>query len=89
MLGFKFRRQYGIDAFVVDFYCPSIKLAIEIDGDIHLSSDVNANDLVRQQYLEQFGISFLRFSNEEILENIESVLDIIEGKLREFKKYNI
>ncbi len=85
MLGFKFRRQYGIDAFVLDFYCPKVRLAIEIDGEIHRSREVNRYDKERQQYLEQFGISFLRFSNREVLENVETVLKMIEEKLKELE----
>ena len=85
MLGFKFRRQYGIDAFVVDFYCPKVRLAIEIDGVIHSSREVKLYDKERQQHLEQFEISFLRFSNIEVMENVETVLKVIEEKLKELK----
>jgi very-short-patch-repair endonuclease len=83
MLGYKFRRQYGIDGFVIDFYCPRVKLGVEIDGDVHESDDVKIYDLERQKYLEQFGVSFLRFSNEEVLASLETVLGKIELKLRE------
>ena len=81
--GYKFRRQYGIDAFIVDFYCPKAKLAIEINGEIHKSREVILADRERQEYLEQFGISFLRFTNEEIAKDVEWVIFRIEQKLRD------
>jgi very-short-patch-repair endonuclease len=83
ILGYKFRRQYGIDAFVVDFYCPRIKLAIEIDGEIHRSDEVIQADRERQKYIEQFGITFLRFTTDEIEGNMERVLFQIEQKLKD------
>ena len=50
--GFRFRRQYGIDKYVVDFYCPELRLAIEIDGGYHFSSDMKEYDPVRQATIE-------------------------------------
>lgn len=85
LLGHKFRRQHGIDAYVVDFYCPKLRLAVEIDGEIHKLSEVKSDDIERQQYLEKFGISFLRFSNEEVLTNMDKVISTIEIKLKELE----
>src|ERR1051325_6278296 len=62
MLGCKFRRQYGVGAFAVDFYAPSIRLAIELDGDTHFGNDAQENDAKRQEFIEGFGIFFLRFT---------------------------
>jgi very-short-patch-repair endonuclease len=73
MHGCKFRRQYSIDQYVVDFYCPRLKLAIEVDGDSHFTSEVKSSDAVRQQFIESFGIRFLRFTNLDVLENIDGV----------------
>jgi len=81
ILGYKFRRQYGIDAFIVDFYCPKAKLAIEIDGEIHKSRDVMLADRKRQEYIEQFGITFLRFTNAEIENDIRQVISLIKQKI--------
>jgi very-short-patch-repair endonuclease len=81
ILGYKFRRQYGIDAFIVDFYCPRAKLAIEIDGEIHKSREVVLDDRKRQEYIEQFGITFLRFTNAEIENDIRQVISLIEQKI--------
>ena len=61
--GFKFRRQYGVGPYVIDFYCPALKLAVEIDGDSHFSADAKNYDEQRQAFIESFGIRFLRFTN--------------------------
>jgi very-short-patch-repair endonuclease len=82
ILGFKFRRQYGIDAYVVDFYCPKLKLAIEIDGEIHRLEGMKLSDAKRQVYIEQFEISFLRFTNDEVLYKIEDVISKIEAEVK-------
>jgi len=79
MVGYKFRRQYPVSKFVLDFYCPQKKLAIEIDGPIHLK--LQDYDKARQDMVERRGIEFLRFKNEEVLENIDNVLKTIKRKL--------
>lgn len=79
LAGFKFRRQYGIGRFVVDFYCPSCKLAVEVDGKSHLGKRAAMLDKERQQFIEKFGIQFLRFTNENIHTNLESVLMTIRA----------
>jgi very-short-patch-repair endonuclease len=71
---FKFRRQYSVGKFVVDFYCPKLKLAIEVDGDSHYIEDAKIRDKQRQSTIESFGISFLRFTNREITENADGVV---------------
>ncbi|HGY54960.1 MAG TPA: endonuclease domain-containing protein [Caldithrix abyssi] len=75
--GFKFRRQYGIDQFVIDFYCPRIKLAVELDGSVHQNSDIKNYDRERQKYIETFGVTFLRFKNSDVLKRKEWVLEQI------------
>jgi very-short-patch-repair endonuclease len=81
MLGYKFRRQYSVAAYVVDFYCPTARLAIEIDGDSHFQEGSPARDEARQAAIESFGIHFLRFRNVEIFEYLEVVLAAIERRL--------
>jgi very-short-patch-repair endonuclease len=76
-LGAKFRRQYGVDAFVVDFYSPSCKLAIEVDGDSHSTADGIAADTERTSHLARFGISVVRFTNAEITDDLDGVLQRI------------
>ena len=80
-LGIKFRRQHHASIYVLDFYAHKIKLAIEIDGSIHSNEDVKRNDDKRQNHLESLGISFLRFSNEQVLSQIAHVLKEIENKI--------
>jgi very-short-patch-repair endonuclease len=71
--GERFLRQYGVDQYVLDFYCPRLKLAIEVDGDSHFMPGAEEQDKARQEYIEALGIHFLRFINVDILENIDGV----------------
>jgi very-short-patch-repair endonuclease len=77
MHGYKFRRQHSIDQYVLDFYCPELKLAIEIDGDSHFISGAEEYDKVRQEHIESFGVHFLRFTNMDVCENIDGVCQTI------------
>ena len=70
MCGYKFRRQYSVGVYILDFYCPSLKLAIEIDGDTHFQAGARKYDLARQEFIERFGIRFLRFTNPQVCENL-------------------
>jgi very-short-patch-repair endonuclease len=83
MLGYRFRRQYGIEAYVVDFYCPTLQMAIEVDGDSHFQMGSHARDDTRQVAIESFGIYFLRFRNVEIIERLDVVLATIERRVLE------
>jgi very-short-patch-repair endonuclease len=76
-LGWKFRRQHSIGPFVVDFYCPSARLAIELDGAAHDSDSAGRYDERRSQYLRSNGIVVVRFLNEDVLKNLEGVLAAI------------
>ena len=69
----RFRRQHPVDIFVLDFYCHELKLAIEVDGEIHLSAEVWDYDEGRSYELENFGIKILRFTNKQIFENLDEV----------------
>jgi very-short-patch-repair endonuclease len=83
LLGFKFRRQYGIGIYSVDFCCPDQRLVVEIDGDSHyLDANVIAKDKERQNYIEELNFKVLRFTNKEIMENIEGVLLTITRALK-------
>ena len=73
----KFRRQHPVANWVVDFYCHSIKLVVELDGGIHDVKDVKRNDEERESYLKRMGLTVLRFKNEEVLANKKSVLEKI------------
>jgi cyclase len=77
-LGFKFRRQHPYSIFILDFYCHSLKLALEVDGSIHNNKEVKASDKKRQELLEADGLVFLRFNNEEVIIELERVVQSIE-----------
>ena len=78
-LGHKFLRQYVIGDYVVDFACIDDGLIIEVDGGYHLAGNQQEEDAIRQQYIEQMGFHVMRFTNEEVLFDIENVLTQIEN----------
>jgi len=80
-LGKKFRRQHPLSTYVVDFYCHECLLVVEADGPIHLSNDNPSYDKNRTEFLNNLGILVLRFTNDEILQDIESVLRTIRKHL--------
>ena len=79
LLGRKFRRQYSVGPYVVDFYCPKLKLAVEVDGDSHFQPGALEKDQRRQAFIESFDIKFLRFTNEDVTRNTDGVLDVIRS----------
>ena len=83
---FKFRRQHPIDRFIVDFYCHEFKLAIEVDGDYHLEAEQQEYDENRSYNLNEYGVVVLRFSNDEVLYDINKVKSKIIDKITELKK---
>jgi very-short-patch-repair endonuclease len=78
MLGLQFRRQHPISQFVADFYCPRIKLVIEVDGSIHELPEYQDYDIGRSTILNDFGITVIRFSNKQVLEDIDFTIKEIE-----------
>jgi very-short-patch-repair endonuclease len=76
---FKFLRQKPIDNYIVDFYCSELRLVIEIDGDSH--AETVEYDAVRTAVLESLGLQVVRFTNDEVLENIEGVYDELTRKM--------
>jgi very-short-patch-repair endonuclease len=79
--GYKFRRQQGIAKYVVDFYCPQYKLAIEIDGATHSTPGQIVHDKERQAFIENEGVHFLRFTNADVFENMDWVLETVLNDL--------
>jgi len=73
-MGCKFFRQYGIGEYIADFYCPQHKLAIEVDGSQHHSNDSAEYDRVRADFMCSLDIRTIRFSNLDVLHNIDGVL---------------
>ena len=81
-LGYRFLRQYSVDQFVIDFYCPELKLAVEIDGNVHEIPEQKEYDIARQNYIEEFGIGFIRIKNEELLGNPNKTFQKIEETIK-------
>lgn len=78
ILGLQFRRQHPINRFIADFFCVKIKLVIEIDGSIHEIAEYKDHVLGRSEIFYDLGIKVIRFSNEQILEEIDSTVKLIE-----------
>ncbi|PID86397.1 hypothetical protein CSB08_00225 [Candidatus Gracilibacteria bacterium] len=78
--GLKFRRQYSVGRYIIDFYCKDLKLVIEIDGDSHFSEEAKLYDEERTRFLEATGLKVERFTNKEVMENIEGILQYLEEK---------
>ena len=79
---YRFLRQYSVDHYVIDFYCPILKLAFEVDGNVHDSSGQQEYDNNRQEYLESYGITFVRITNDELLANPEKAFNKIEEEIK-------
>lgn len=73
----QFYRQKVLGDYIVDFFCPKARLVIELDGGQHFSEEGLASDAARDVYLEGLGLKVLRFSDREVLENVEGVLERI------------
>ena len=73
----KFRRQYSVGRYVADFYCPSVRLAIEIDGDSHFTDEAQEYDKQREDYVSACGIKTIRFTNSDVKNNLDGVLEAI------------
>jgi very-short-patch-repair endonuclease len=80
LLDRKFRRQHSIDNFILDFYCPGEKLAIELDGGYHNTPEQSAKDKERDLILKSYRIKVLRFRNELVFRDINGVLETIMGE---------
>ena len=75
---YRFRRQHGVGPYILDFYCPSLRLGIELDGNVHDDVIVQEHDLEREKYLKEIArIHVLRFENEEVTSNTEAVVEVI------------
>lgn len=82
----KFRRQYSVDKFVLDFYSPEFKLAVEIDGESHFQEGASEFDQVRQEFIESAKIKFIRFTNNDVYDNLSGVLETIAQNIRNLRK---
>jgi len=80
-LGFKFTRQYSVGAYILDFYCPKLRLAIELDGDQHKEKETVLYDQDRTKFLDGADIKVIRFWNNDVVKNIDMVLTKIRNQI--------
>ena len=79
----KFRRQHSVGSYVVDFYCPACRLAVELDGQGHFDSTRSEYDVKRMRFLEKEGTCVLRFENRQVFESLGEVLTAIQVHLKD------
>ncbi len=80
-LPLKVYRQRPIDHYIVDFFCSKLKLVIEVDGDTHFSNDAKKYDQIRSEVLEGYGLTVIRFTNDEVVHNFSEVCAVIEEQI--------
>ncbi|MBI4435632.1 endonuclease domain-containing protein [Candidatus Uhrbacteria bacterium] len=80
-MGYKFRRQFGVGPYVLDFYCTQLRLGIEVDGGSHFTTEGVEYDSERAAFLKDKKIRVLRFTNREIYNGLEDVLAVIKSEL--------
>jgi len=88
--GLRFLRQYSVGPYILDFYCPKLRLAVEVDGGVHNEEEAKAYDLDREKYLESLDITTIRFWNDDVLNNTKKVLKELQDKIKQLnEKYEI
>lgn len=80
--GYKFRRQYPVDNYILDFYCPAAKLDVEIDGGQHNEIENEHLDEARTKYLVNKGIRVIRFWDHEVINDLDAVITVIQDNLK-------
>ena len=83
--GYDFHRQKPLDYFIVDFYCQALLLAIELDGYSHEFLEVQQKDALKDKQLKKLGITVLRFSDNQVLHDMENVLRALENYMDNFE----
>jgi very-short-patch-repair endonuclease len=82
VLGRKFRRQYGLGRYIVDFFCVECDLAIELDGAPHFGELGEEYEAKRTAFLEELGLEVIRFENRIVYQNIDAVLETIREAIK-------
>ena len=85
---YKFRRQHPISIYIADFYCHKLKLVIEIDGSVHDSEEAKLNDEKRQNDLESLNLTVIRFTNNQVKDKIEFVIEKISSTVKKITANN-
>jgi very-short-patch-repair endonuclease len=81
--GRKFRRQHSIGRYIIDFYCPGEKLAIELEGNVHFNPVNEQYDLARIAFLNSYNIKVVKFENKDVFEKIEIVIELIKSNFKD------
>ena len=81
----RFQRQKAIGEYILDFYCPTLKIAIELDGNQHYSIDGMEKDKIRTEYLNEQGIKVIRIHNRQIDKNFHSVCEYLDMEIKKQK----
>jgi very-short-patch-repair endonuclease len=84
-LGVSFRRQHPAGSFILDFYAPSLRLAVELDGAQHASLTARVADAERTRWLAERGVTMLRFWNSDVVQNLPGTLEVIAAKAVELQ----
>ena len=82
ILGFRFKSQHPIAAYVADFYCHKVKLVIEVDGKNHELQQQGLHDKIRSEEMNGLKLTIIRFTNREVEDNLDKVVNIIEEQTR-------
>lgn len=85
--GVKFRRQFGVENFIMDFYSPEVRIGIELDGDFHNTEEELAHDAWRQAIIEKHDIRILRFRDEEILNGYDAAVEVIKAEVAKRERW--
>ena len=85
-MGYDFHRQKPLDNYIADFFCHELMLAIEVDGYTHTFEEVAAKDKCKEERLQELGITTLRFTDEEVMQDISHVLHTIENFIITFEE---
>ena len=88
LYGYKFTRQKPIGNYIVDFYCNKLKLTLEVDGYSHTFEEVLDKDEEKQLYLENLGLTVLRFDDDEVMKDMDNVMRVLERYVLEFENKN-
>jgi very-short-patch-repair endonuclease len=81
--GYKFRRQHSVGPYILDFFCPSEMLAVELDGDSHFTDEAIEYDSERTAYLNSLNIRVIRFLNTDVYDNLDFVCERILEQIKD------
>ena len=87
-LEYHFRRQHPLSDYIFDFYCEMLKLVIEVDGSIHADPIVALEDKNKEESLLSYGLEVIRFTNEVIIKDVDSVVELIKNKIDSIEASN-